>query len=218
MIVTCPACSTRYLVDPQALGSAGRVVRCAHCAKTWHQAPPDDAPRSVDLALEDDEPPRILAPRPPLSSPPRGRRSWGLVWLAALVVLLVGGIAGAVIARDEVVALWPPAAELYAKAGWRATPPGPIFEIRKTTPSLEKENGVPVVVVEGEIANVSNVAHDVPKLRVVLKDKDGKEIEQSTVAVPGPRLLPGASVPFRASIPQPSTAATSVVVMIADEG
>ena len=47
MIVTCPACTTRYLVDPRALGDAGRVVRCANCSKTWHQTPPEDLPLTL---------------------------------------------------------------------------------------------------------------------------------------------------------------------------
>ncbi|MBV9523318.1 MAG: DUF3426 domain-containing protein [Alphaproteobacteria bacterium] len=181
--------------------------------------PPADAPRPLEIAALRDEEPRGVGDRPQLPAlPPRRRGKSGLVWLAVAAFLVLGAVAVAVLLRDQVVALWPPAADLFAEAGLRTTPPGPIFEIRKTTPSLDKENGVPVVIVEGEIANVSNAARDVPKLRVILKDKDGKEIEQSTVAVPGPRLLPGASVPFRTSLPQPSTAATSVVVMISDDG
>ncbi len=237
MIVTCPACSTRYLVDPKALGSAGRTVRCANCANTWHQTPPDDAPLPVDALAESDpatgmhgEPAqeaeiaerrsrRLAATRtqlPALASQPRsrGRR----IALLTVIALLVCGAAFIILGRDKVASLWPPAAELYAKAGLPVTPPGPAFEIRNTTPRLDKENGVAIVVVEGEIANVSQVARDVPKLRIILKDKDEKEVEQTTVSVPGPRLLPGASVPFRASVPQPSVPAAKVVVMIADEG
>jgi len=37
MIVTCPACDTRYLVDEAALGGdAGRRLRCASCGNSWH--------------------------------------------------------------------------------------------------------------------------------------------------------------------------------------
>ena len=42
MILTCPACATRYIVDPAAIGASGRTVRCARCHKSWHQDLPDD--------------------------------------------------------------------------------------------------------------------------------------------------------------------------------
>lgn len=45
MIITCPSCSARYPVDAASFTPAGRKVRCAKCAHTWHQAPPTDMPR-----------------------------------------------------------------------------------------------------------------------------------------------------------------------------
>ena len=74
MIVICPACDTRYLVDEEALGgTAGRHVRCANCGAEWHYAPRrlirssaitrsppraiSDAPRSAELDV-DGEPAR----------------------------------------------------------------------------------------------------------------------------------------------------------------
>lgn len=46
MILQCPSCDNRYLVDPRALGEAGRTVRCAKCRHQWFAAPPDEAPEA----------------------------------------------------------------------------------------------------------------------------------------------------------------------------
>jgi predicted Zn finger-like uncharacterized protein len=68
MIVTCPACATRYLIDPRAVGVAGRSVRCTQCDHVWTQLPPEDAPRRVDLP-----PPGTAGPPAArLAPPPRG--------------------------------------------------------------------------------------------------------------------------------------------------
>lgn len=39
MILTCPACDTKYVVKEGAIPPAGRQVRCASCKHSWHQNP-----------------------------------------------------------------------------------------------------------------------------------------------------------------------------------
>lgn len=39
MILTCPACSTKYVVKDGAIPPGGRQVRCASCKHSWHQDP-----------------------------------------------------------------------------------------------------------------------------------------------------------------------------------
>jgi predicted Zn finger-like uncharacterized protein len=62
MIITCPACSTRYSMDPLSLGPEGRRVRCAKCKHVWQQTPPDDMPKRVDLAPPEPAPAPAAAP------------------------------------------------------------------------------------------------------------------------------------------------------------
>jgi predicted Zn finger-like uncharacterized protein len=62
MILTCPACSTQYVVKDGAIPPAGRQVRCAACKHSWHQDP-EAAPVGDDVmtpGVDDDQPPRSV--------------------------------------------------------------------------------------------------------------------------------------------------------------
>lgn len=62
MIITCPACSTRYVVPDSAVGAEGRTLRCAKCRHSWFQEGP-----VLDLAEAQAAPPLV---EPPAGEPP----------------------------------------------------------------------------------------------------------------------------------------------------
>ena len=64
MIISCPACATRYVVPDTAIGVDGRTVRCAKCKHSWFQEP--DA---LDLTTQAEAPAEAPATAPPPQPP-----------------------------------------------------------------------------------------------------------------------------------------------------
>jgi predicted Zn finger-like uncharacterized protein len=233
MIVTCPSCSVRYLVDPRALGQKGRTVRCARCGHTWHQDPAEETPSAAPppppagegapAAAEDAAPRRPASPslaaerRIQLPAVRRPRRRWGpaLASVLTLIVMVAGLAYAAVLERDRVIAILPAAAGVFARLGFPSSANGVGLEFRNVTTSREMSNGLPALVVSGEVTNVSSIPRDVPTLVVILRDKTDHDLQNATISMNQQQLAPGETVPFHASITQPPEAASDVVVTFA---
>jgi hypothetical protein len=135
-----------------------------------------------------------------------------------VLLAVVGLAAGAAVwERDALIRIWPPSARLYALFGLAVAQPADVLKVT-ATPHRDEENGVPRLVIEGEVANISPEAQSVPKLKVELKDAGHQVVQSWTFDVSTERLLPGASVPFTTSVSRPSDAATDMSVTFAANG
>ena len=52
MILTCPACDTKYVVKDDAIPAGGRQVRCASCKHSWHQDPEGAVVEAESVAVD----------------------------------------------------------------------------------------------------------------------------------------------------------------------
>jgi predicted Zn finger-like uncharacterized protein len=229
MILTCPACDTRYRVhDQEFAGSTGRTVRCANCGHVWYEsaairqksaaetadqgAPVDHdeaAGRAARRAAAVEIPRLDIPPRtPPAPSRARSRASGVAGIVALLAAIIIGGV---FIDRHFAADQPAPAAAPDATAAVPAPETGIGLVIRKITPARTPDG----LVVDGEIVNPGSVPRDVPRLRVALQDSAEKELLFKTVDPPKPRLEPGEVVHFETPFPNPPDAATGVVVTFA---
>lgn len=240
MILTCPDCATRYVVDDERVGPQGRAVRCAACGTRWTAMPeaveaparaatkPEPAPVFEDFQPNTFDPDAEIADfqadaRPlPGDELPRAYRdkvqTQKKVRQAAVTGAIWAGMLGvvvlligaAIVLRQDVARLWPRTAGAYAKVGLAVNPTGLAPENVLAGPGLK--NGHAAVIVSGVVRNVETRSHDPAPLRVALLDKAGKTLTSQVIELPAGRLQPGQTRPFSTAFLDPPSAAANVQV------
>jgi predicted Zn finger-like uncharacterized protein len=239
MILTCPACTTRYEVDPAKFPPQGRDVRCAKCGEVWHAMGVDLPPEPVAPPPQpsyEPEPPRAetyAQPEPRDREPQQEQafyeqsaadetpRVWprriGLMagWIGLAALVLAIGIGGAIF-RRQVVEAWPQTASLYSSLGWKVNATGlNIHDIKQIeTP----QDGQLVLTVSGALTNVTNRELPVPQIRVGLVDGDKREIYHWTFAPEVMTLRPGQTTRFVTRLSSPPEGARRLDIRFAKAG
>lgn len=228
MQITCPNCATRYQLPDNSVPAAGRKVKCRSCGHIWMQRPPepeeafertaiytsaDDMPTEVrpmrDLPPAPsfhagDSPPRHRAAA---AAPPKKRRSIpGAGWLA-LAASLSAVIVGGALARQQVVHLWPPANLLYQTVGLGVAPPGVGLQLQNSRSEQRQDGASAILVVEGQIVNVSDQPQKVPRVRAVALDAEQKTLQTWTIEASASSLMPGEIATFFSAQRDPGPAA-----------
>jgi predicted Zn finger-like uncharacterized protein len=215
MILVCPTCNTRYMVEDEMVRRpSGRVVRCANCGYSWHHVAAQPASLSrLRERLEAATTTELTMPARPETAGPaaqRHRRGTGLAWVV-LILLIGAAIVGAILGREKIVAMWPAAAQYYELVGLKTLPLGTGLDIANVT-STRNADGL---IVEGDITNKMNVPRTVPHLRVAVRDAGLHELIFKIVEPPRERLLPGETSHFVVGFLPAPDAATGVLVTFA---
>lgn len=122
--------------------------------------------------------------------------SWPTVILTLMVI-----IAGILAFRVQVVRAMPQTASLFAEIGLPVNLRGLAFH--RVAVEKAQTDGVAVLIVKGEIVNVTRRLIEVPRLRFSLRDAAGAEVYHWT-ALPGQSMLgPGDVLGFRTRLASP---------------
>lgn len=112
--------------------------------------------------------------------------------------------------RDDVVRALPASAGLYATVGFPVNLRG--LEFDNVTQRRDFENGVPVLIIEGEINNIRDRATPVPALRFALRGKAGDELYAWTLEPRQRAVDPDAAMNFRTRLASPPRGASDIQV------
>jgi predicted Zn finger-like uncharacterized protein len=221
MILTCPACASRYFVDEAKLPPQGRQVRCAACGESWRAEPetelldltPDFNPELAAAAPE-------LAPTTPAEALPKAFREQvqakrrtraavaaGVVW-AGMAASLVVLILLSVVFRVQVVKAWPRTAGVYAALKLPVNPLG--LAPDNVTASQGLQNGHAALIITGAERNVATQTLTPAPMRVSVYDKAGARLLSRVVRLPLNPIAPGESRAFAASFIDPPMAGVQV--------
>jgi hypothetical protein len=159
-------------------------------------------PRPDAVKLPQSRP--AISRRVPMKASPAQRRIVAAAVLASAVAFAAIGL------RASLVRVAPDLAGLYAAIGFPVNLRG--LEFSKIKTMREMQDGIPVLVIDGEVMNVTRQPVEVPRLRLAVLGPDSRELYSWTALLSRSVLSEGETLSFRSRLASPPAEGTQVMV------
>jgi predicted Zn finger-like uncharacterized protein len=218
MIITCPACTKRYLVEENAVGTSGRQVQCVSCAHQWLYTP--------EPILKADQVHLDLIGTQTIPSEKGMNLGWLLVFLTLFFLCLSGYLA-----RQPIMQTWPSATVIYKTLGISVFQAEGL-KFADLKPQIQTTPQGQNVVLTGSILNEGQSVSDLKKLTIIIKGtcteaswferlvnkfvrREGQDqchVAKWTYQPSATKIYPGEHITFETASPQPIKGALSLQV------
>ena len=140
-----------------------------------------------------------------------------LAWV--LLLLIVGGTgAGLWYGRKEIVTFYPKAMKLYDLTGIPVFPVGEGLDlVNMKTERGRGDSGESLIVISGQIQNITDLDLVIPRLQASLLDREGVALTRKTLQMEPAHLKPGQFQDFTISLTSTENASNIVTIFVSDE-
>lgn len=221
MILACPLCQTRYLVQAVLFAAGARQVRCARCKHSWMAEPP----REIDVVAAPVPDP---VPAPETAAPiPEGSNLPAIVSTPAMLLMqrlrLVGvpvmvALFGLwlIFDRQYIVRHFGFMMPVYNAINLAVYLPGDELEFDQVRSELKFEGGITKLILEGRVKNKTQNRQKIPPIIAEATGPDGQIIQSWRIDAPTARLEGGEEVPFTSSLNAPKGSVANVNLTFAE--
>jgi len=212
MIVTCPSCAKRYMLDDALLPKEGRQVRCITCLHIWHQNR-EISSYQTNLPFIGFNEDVVLSIK---SSRSGSSRKFWFLFLGLFFI----SVSFLILGRNAIVPIIPSIERYYDLLGLPVNIVGSGLMISNATSHIHQEGPLEMIVFSGDLVNTSSRVRPIPPLKIMVvgegtKDKcldvhkdKGCVLEAWDHRLSERSLLPGEQIHFETA-PRPKIEGTS---------
>lgn len=135
-----------------------------------------------------------------------------IIIAVVVLVLLLSSVGAVIFLRDTIIQTFPSAEGLYSMVGLEDDSLGGGLSINDVKSTRESIGGKDVLVVRGDVVNVSERPRSVPMLELRLSDTEGQVVQSAKSAPLKNELIAGDKISFEIQLENPSALARRLEV------